>query len=130
MSLKHVLETAKRLGIPVVITDDSGEAAQVVMPFDDFAAMVGHATPPPRKNTLSPSIALGTGHAEEPRVTKKRKGEDEIAEALADLTIERMSDQAREATDRLERDMGVRENSQGFLEDRFYLEPIDDEKSI
>lgn len=114
MSLKNVLDTARRLGIPVIVTDEDGEAAQVVMPFDDFAAMVGQATPSPRK----------------PRVTKKDKGEDEIAEALADLTIECMSDQAREAADRLERDMGVRENGQGFLEDRFYLEPIDDEKTI
>lgn len=114
MSLKNVLDTARRLGIPVVVTNEDGEAAQVIMPFEDFAAMVGATSPLSRK----------------PRVTKKDKGEDEIAEALADLTIERMSDKVREAADRLERDMGVRENDQGFLEDRFYLEPIDDEKTI
>jgi len=112
--MKHVLDTAKRLGIPIIIMDEEGEAAQVVMPYEDFAAMVGHATPAPHK----------------PRVVKKAKDEDEIAQALADITFERVTDQVKEAADRLERDIGVRQTDQGFLEDRFYLEPLDDEKTI
>lgn len=49
MSLPYILSTARKLGIPVVITNDRGESAQVVMPFEDFASMVngsqshGHA---------------------------------------------------------------------------------------
>lgn len=44
MSLSHILGTARKLGIPVVITNDRGESAQVVMPFEDFASMVSGAS--------------------------------------------------------------------------------------
>jgi hypothetical protein len=40
MSLIHILKTARKIGIPVVITNDRGKSPQVVMPFEDFASMV------------------------------------------------------------------------------------------
>jgi hypothetical protein len=41
MNLNYILDTARKMGIPVVITNERGEAPQVVVPFEDFAAMVG-----------------------------------------------------------------------------------------
>jgi hypothetical protein len=123
MSLKNVLDTARKLGIPVVITDEEGEAAQVVMPFEDFAALVGATSPSPRPSATS---------SRKPRVTSQAANptEDEVAQALADLTIERLSDQANQAAERLEQEMGVRKSDEGFLEDKFYLEPLEDEDSL
>jgi hypothetical protein len=40
MSLINVLNTARKLGIPVVITNDRGKSPQVVLPFEDFVSMV------------------------------------------------------------------------------------------
>jgi hypothetical protein len=135
MSLKNVLDTARRLGIPVVITDETGEAAQVVMPFEDFAAMVGATSPAPRK----------------PRVTRSREQDEEIAQALAELTLEHFNEQdapmadepripisvpeqrndnIRPSEKRLQDELGMSVTPEDLLEDRFYLEPIDDEKTL
>jgi hypothetical protein len=117
MSLKHVLETARKLGTPVVITNENGDAAQVIMPFEDFAAMVGVMSP----------VGRGT-----PRVANATKtGDEEIAQALADLTVERLNEQAREVMEDIEREQEEKKAEQGqkypdSLEDRFYLEPIED----
>jgi len=97
MSLNHILETAGRLGIPVVITNDRGESPQVVMPFEDFAAMAGVPGASVKKSRAAQAI----------------QPEDEVAEALADLTRERIHKQM-EGTD------------QTFLEEKFYLEPVDE----
>lgn len=51
MSLNHILGTARKLGIPVVITNDRGESAQVVMPFEDFASMVNGPQPLPARKS-------------------------------------------------------------------------------
>lgn len=113
MSLNHILETARKLGIPVVITNDRGEAPQVVMPFEDFASMVGVAGP----------------MAGKPRVTKDPSVEDEVAQALADLTLERVEQEGEMSLP--ETPSGALEEGPGedFLEDHFYFEPIDDKES-
>jgi SpoU rRNA methylase family enzyme len=135
MPIKNVLDTARRLGIPVVIMDEAGEAAQVVMPFEDFAAMVGATSPAPRK----------------PRVTRDREDDEEVAQALAELTLERFNEQESSMPDeiripvstpeqrvestrfsdkRLQDELGVGVSPGDLLEDHFYLEPIDDEKIL
>jgi hypothetical protein len=135
MSLKNVLDTARRLGIPVVITDEEGEAAQVVMPFEDFAAMVGATSPAPRK----------------PRITRSQEDDEEIAQALADLTLEHFTEQESSMADesrapftvpeqrndnirpsekRPQDDLAMAVTPEDLLEDHFYLEPIDDEKTL
>jgi len=119
MSLKNVLETARKLGIPVVITDEEGDAAQVVMPFEDFAALVGATSPSPRSNA-------------KPQATSRHAQamEDEVAQALADLTIERLNEQANVVAEHIEQEVEAAKPSEGFLEDKFYLEPLDDEAPL
>ncbi|MFA5130207.1 MAG: hypothetical protein WC477_04825 [Patescibacteria group bacterium] len=79
MGLNHILDTARRLGIPVVITNERGESPQVVMPFDDFASMVGMASPKEKTNR--------------PRISPQEATDDEIAKTLADLAFEDMERQ-------------------------------------
>jgi hypothetical protein len=115
MSLNHILDTARKLGIPVVITNERGESPQVVMPFEDFASMVGVSRPITGK----------------PRVTDKveaEEGRDEIAQALADLTIERIEHEVEEPVS--PSGAGAPEASdERFLEDNFYFEPLEDKES-
>lgn len=118
MSLNHILDTARKLGIPVVITNERGDAPQVVMPFEDFASMVGVSRPLSGKPRIS-----DRGGTEE---------EDEIAQALADLTMERFDEQASEGFPSVLPDEEPVEASpaadDGFLEDHFYFEPLEDEE--
>ncbi|MBU1032394.1 MAG: hypothetical protein ABII13_01730 [Patescibacteria group bacterium] len=41
MSLKHVLRTARRNGLPVIITDDEGREPMVILSLDQFESMSG-----------------------------------------------------------------------------------------
>jgi hypothetical protein len=124
MALEHVLDTARKLGIPVVITDDRGEAAQVIMPFDDFAAMVGATSPVSGKPriTRSPKPA-----ARGPVTIPIREEADEIVQALNELDIEAIDESLASPAPSMESTTeGSKE--EGFLEDKFYLEPLNDEE--
>lgn len=122
MALQHVLDTARKLGIPIVITDEAGEAAQVVMPFDDFVAMVGSSVPagqlpvPVKRPRIQPLDS---------RVVPER---DEISEALADLRFEEITEQ--QEVPPLSHPPMDGDMDDGFLEEKFYLEPLDDQESL
>jgi len=109
MSLSNILDTARKLGIPVIITNDRGESPQVIMPFEDFASMVG----------------VTTSASKRPRVSTTEKDEDEeIAQALADIARE----EVERATKREEKPVEMPSSGkEEFIEDRFYFEPIDEE---
>lgn len=113
MSLTSILDTARKLGIPVVITNDRGDAPQVVMPFEDFASMVGVTVPKERK----------------PRLTSIPKTKDEVIQALEDLKGDRISDdEVFDAS--VEETIAVEPSEPDrLLEDHFYFEPLDDKES-
>ena len=123
MSLHHVLATAKKLGIPVVITDEQGEASQVVMPFEDFVAMVGNAAP----------VAHPAARVKHPRVVASgpttrvvpQDDHDEIAEALSEIQFEGIREEpfARE-------DLSAPPRHPDFSEEKFYIEPLNDEEPL
>jgi hypothetical protein len=144
MSIYRILKAARRIGIPVVITNERGESPQVVMPFEDFSSMV-----------------RSSGRAfKKPRITDRSDEEedDEIAQALADITMERMDREANDFSagddddlDELDKDelnalsmdmmeedehteedvrMNAPENKdERFLEEHFYFEPLEDKES-
>lgn len=41
MSMQRVLETARKLGLPVIMTDVAGREPMVIMPLEQFEAMAG-----------------------------------------------------------------------------------------
>lgn len=115
MSLNHILDTARKLGIPVVITNEQGKSPQVVMPFDDFASMVGVSRPISGKPRITDRVEV-----EEER--------DEIAQALADLTMERIEHEVQEPVPSAGVD-ATETPDERFLEDNFYFEPLEDKES-
>ncbi|MCW1891840.1 MAG: hypothetical protein KIH65_001180 [Candidatus Uhrbacteria bacterium] len=113
MSLTSILDTARKLGIPVVITNDRGDAPQVVMPFEDFASMVGVNLQKERK----------------PRLTSIPKTKDEVVQALEDLKEEgRIPDEEMFGVSS-EEIVNLPPEADRLLEDHFYFEPLDDKES-
>jgi len=41
MSLQNVFESARKMGVPVIVTDPSGREPMVVLPLEQFEAMNG-----------------------------------------------------------------------------------------
>jgi hypothetical protein len=111
MSLNSILETARKLGIPVIITNDRGESPQVVMPFEDFASMVGVTTSANKRPRVSPAV--------------REEEDEEIAQALVDIAREEV-ERAGEGEIRIEEEPAVPQKGD-FVEDRFYFEPIEEE---
>ena len=118
MSLQHILGTARKLGIPVVITNDRGESPQVVMPFEDFASMVGvqmSKTPQPQ--------------------SRREIVTEQIEDDFSDLNLDEieeipmgdLSELEREEIGEIDREGDGKEEGKS-LEDEFYFEPIDDKE--
>jgi hypothetical protein len=116
MSLNHILDTARKLGIPVVITNEEGKSPQVVMPFEDFASMVGVSRPVSSKPRITDKVVAEEEH-------------DEIAQALADLTMERLDEEGTEPPVSPMKQEAPEVTDDRFLEDNFYFEPLDDKES-
>ena len=114
MNLSHILDTARKLGIPVVITNERGESPQVVMPFEDFASMVG--------------VSLATKPKNHPRISPDSSQDDEVSEVLADLAIEDMERRFQEelAAAHAEEEEEGEQSDEGLLEDQFTFEPVDE----
>ncbi len=110
MSLQHVLATAKKLGIPVVITNEAGEASQVVMPFEDFAAMVGSVTPVARKPRISPVV----------------DEEEDLEQVLSAIDFE----PSQEPPMRPPVSPSGPTSPISSSDDKFYLEPIEDKEDL
>ena len=50
MSLQRVFESARKLGLPVVVTDPSGREPFVLLPLDQFEALTGETARQTGKN--------------------------------------------------------------------------------
>ena len=129
MPLHHILDTARKLGIPVIITDDQGEAAQVIMPFDDFAAMVGATSPVSSKPRISRSPKAPASRPSAP--ISSQEEDDEIIQALNELDIESIEALEESINPPIEpvEQSAPTSKEEGFLEEKFYLEPLNDEES-
>jgi hypothetical protein len=126
MSLHHVLDTARKLGIPVVITTQTGEAAQVVMPFDDFAAMVNISSPSGAKSRAARSARTPAPTT----IPIRQEDRDDIANAMAELDINHFQEEESPAIPPPIESSKDSLMDEGFLEEKFYLEPLDDEESL
>lgn len=101
MSLQRVFESARKLGIPVIVTDPAGRDPMVVLPLEHFEAMAGSAV---EETTQS-------GQGDKPSVKS-----------------DALPDQALPVWEPLEKMPEKLENmSEMAPEERFYLEPVEDE---
>ncbi|MEO5927136.1 MAG: hypothetical protein ABIO72_00510 [Patescibacteria group bacterium] len=107
MSLQRVLETARRTGTPVIMTDVSGRDPMVIMPLEQFEALTGEVPSRP---------------APRPTVSKEERVERVLAELAAQRTEERTNDAAL----KIESLSVEMPGDDLTLEERFYLEPVED----
>ncbi len=89
MSLLRIFESAKKLGLPLIVTDADGRDPMVILPLEQFEALA-HAQEAPSLHEKKAEAA-----SPEPRV--------------------------------LEEMMPTLKNDEISLEERFYLEPIDEQ---
>ncbi|MEN9557713.1 MAG: hypothetical protein RL141_82 [Candidatus Parcubacteria bacterium] len=127
MSLTRILQTARKLGTPVIVTDREGEAAQVIMPFDDFAALVGEASSP---SIHAPDFAKS---APMERSTYQETPSAAVSAGFLDpFTMERPSEERSNVSLPGEggQESAPDQSSTDFLEERFFLEPLEDEEAL
>ena len=106
MSSQRVFESARKLGVPVIVTDPSGRDPMVVLPLDQFEAMAGDGG----------KSEIGSGKSGTPvRPAESRRAApaaDDLPPSFGDLAVSML------------------QNDEIPLEERFYLEPMDDEKGL
>ena len=108
MSLQRVLETARRTGTPVIVTDVGGREPMVVMPLEQFEALTGET--PSRHAPSQPPLSK----------------EERVERVLAEMASQRSAERANEAALKIE-SLSVELPADDItLEERFYLEPVED----
>ncbi|MDQ7814514.1 MAG: hypothetical protein RDU25_01780 [Patescibacteria group bacterium] len=111
MSLQRIIESARKLGVPIIMTDPAGREPLVIVSLEQFEAMAGSPqdTMPSRSN--SSKLESDTRFSESEIVTKTIEQED----LPQDIYMEDVPPppNAKVLTD----------------EERFYLEPLDDQNS-
>ncbi len=119
MSLQRVLETARKTGTPVIITDVAGREPMVILPLEQFEAMAGDGD--------------GRGPSGEGRVAREPISKEErVVRVLEEIAAER-------AETRVEQELPINVESLSVevpvpqdisLEERFYLEPLEDKDKV
>lgn len=106
MSLQRVFESARKMGVPVIVTDPSGRDPMVVLPLEQFEAL-NQADESPKTRQTQPIPA-----AEPIRIAEKPRN------------IQKM----QEMPLRSEMPFPQGPGPEISLEERFYLEPTDDDQ--
>lgn len=132
MSLNRILKSAQTLGMPVVITDRDGSSAQVVMPFDDFMALTQSSMPQKR--------GVASGGLEDLDFEEGEGAPFQAGEEMGqtDWDLSAFSDQSLEGEqdpfdfsieapmNGASEEISETEASASGMEEKFYLEPLDE----
>jgi hypothetical protein len=121
MSWQRVLELARRQGMPVIVTDVAGREPMVVMPLEAYEAITEAPTSVDR-----PAVSLNPS----PKETKsiripvvERNGEKSLFTELAKESFPIALESIAAPVEMVE---GTG-NTDISMEERFYLEPVDNE---
>ncbi len=107
MSMQRVFESARKMGVPVIVTDSSGREPFVLLPLDQFEAMAGES--PARR---APCLSADRSGAVPAGRQVGRRNEDVGAQFIApEIPLNVAKNHVEDIS----------------LEDRFYLEPAGDE---
>ncbi len=98
MSWQRILEVARRQGTPIIVSDIAGREPMVILPFDEYERLIDQRSPPITPRARSEEIAANIAEA----------FESELASVDAEEPIK------------------SKENEEMSLEERFYLEPLDE----
>jgi hypothetical protein len=113
MSLQRVLETARKTGTPVIITDVAGREPMVILPLEQFEAMAGDGA----------SVPAPRSPAREP-ISKEERVVRVLEEIAAERAEARVEQEAPIDIESLTIEVPVPQDLS--LEERFYLEPLED----
>ena len=125
MSWQRILESARKNGFPVIVTDIAGREPMVVMPFDTFEEM--------NEVYQSSLDSWEEERGEEFEYSDIESGSDETIESSipaygAEATQEgSVSEEPSKSSMREKPEGNMNEVSHLPMEERFYLEPVDDQ---
>lgn len=111
MSFQRVIETARKTGVPVIMTDVAGREPMVILSLEQFEAMAGDSA---RESAAAPR-----------KEVKKEKSEldRDVERALAELAAEKAEARLNEVA----ADVAAGNVEEALsIEERFYLEPVED----
>lgn len=111
MSLQHIFESARKLGVPVIVTDVGGREPMVVLPLEQFEAMAGEAPGKPK-----PRPAVHDDGSKIPAIVAEDHVRPPIVEDIPSMGAPAVPP--------------LPENDEMSLDERFYLEPLDDESGV
>ena len=132
MSMQRILETSRKLGLPVIVTDIAGREPMVVLPLEQFEAMAGAggdmpevaapaALQPAANRANSPYRANGADRPYSGAAAPEAPATDPTYQAAMGV-LERHAEQnnqnSQKKDEKIEDDLP--------MEDRFYIEPLDD----
>lgn len=106
--MQRVTEIARKLGLPVIMTDPSGRDPMVILPLEQFEAMAGGETKTPAPLT----------HKPRPEPTKAPPMVPEINDFPLEIQDLAAMTATEATSDEVAADLS--------LEERFYLEPVEE----
>jgi hypothetical protein len=117
MSFQRILETARRMGSPLIVTDAAGREPMVIMSLQTYerlgegnSQVTGRKSQSPKSESVEPTI---TEFASMPAPQAPVKPES--APVLQEIAIQVMESPE------------MAQDSEISMEERFYLEPMDEE---
>jgi hypothetical protein len=126
MSLQRIFESARKFGVPVIVTDPAGRDPLVVLPLEQFEALSESGPSEAKPAVRIPVSTPRRAEVSKPSVSKEiRHVEEILAERAAEMAQPRV-DEVVSALESGAAPQGAG-TSEISLEERFYLEPVDDE---
>ncbi len=113
MALQRILESARKLGVPVIITDVAGRDPFVILPLEQFEAMAGVEGKEMKQESIKsikpvPSL------------------EGELPEPTTHFSLNEVQREILPKIEEKEAKPEIQEVEENPLEERFYLEPMDE----
>jgi len=127
MSWQRILESARRNGFPVIVTDIAGREPMVIMPFDAFEEM---------NEAYQVSLKAWEDEGESVEYSDLEPDPEAAFDAPlpsyseeGEVTVENREDSTQSVDEPSHegRSQTSEDVSHLSMEDRFYLEPVDDE---
>ncbi|HEU0051154.1 MAG TPA: hypothetical protein VFQ60_03815 [Patescibacteria group bacterium] len=134
-SWQRILEAARRHGMPLIVTDVAGREPLVVLPFDEFERLTEKEVEPHKSENTGAGIGIVRKQEEKktnfgevkdlvkPVDNLKSKGVSQSPITLKTILQEVAASTESEAVSNGE------EEAELSLEERFYLEPVDEEEN-
>lgn len=114
MSFQRVIETARRTGVPVIMTDVAGREPMVILSLEQFEAMAGDgAREPVVRRSQAPA---------------GRPVQKDVDAALADIAEEQTHVRTDRSADAVKQEVAADDLAGLAIEERFYLEPVEDKQ--